>query len=148
MKFLALILESPPKKFTSEESENEMKKITKPQATNENFESGKAILIKRLKEFKFKSFEAFQYMSGIVLRDAELINIPKGIQLITITKYTLIEFEPLNTVIKCPVNELRIAFNKPFSDKRYCQEKTLTDSLAKNGRVNIIKKVNMNNLEV
>ena len=55
-----LILESPPKKFTSDESENEIKKITKTLASNANFDSGKAILKKRLKEFRFKSFDAFQ----------------------------------------------------------------------------------------
>lgn len=59
-KFRKLIFESPPKKFTSDESENEMKNVTNKLATNANFESGKATFQNLLNEFRFKSSLAFQ----------------------------------------------------------------------------------------
>lgn len=76
----------------------------------------------------------------MVLNDAALMNMPNGIQVIIITKQTFTMFVPLKKETCLPEMPERIWLNNPFSDKRYCHEKTLTDSFAKKGSVIRMKK--------
>ena len=82
-----------------------------------------------------------------MFNDAVLIKIPNGIILINITKITLLKFEPLNSVMSLPDNELKAELNNPFSDNTNCHENTRTDSLINNGIVMSIKNSIWNHFE-